>query len=89
MSYLTGRDIDFRTQVIRMTRKLPYEFKPKNKEKREVPIPASLISTLKKLLSDPWVFLILRCDTGIEDRALGTLGITWVFHFGVRTRGKV
>ena len=48
MRYLTWRDIDFRTQVIRVTRKPLYGFKPKNKEEREVPVPASLMAALKK-----------------------------------------
>jgi integrase/recombinase XerD len=48
MRYLTWRDVDFRTQVIRVTRKPLYGFKPKNKEEREVPVPASLIAALKK-----------------------------------------
>jgi integrase len=48
MRYLTWRDIDFRTQVIRVTRKPLYGFKPKNKEEREVPVPASLIAAFKK-----------------------------------------
>lgn len=48
MRYLTWRDIDFRTQVIRVTRKPLYGFKPKNKEVREVPVPASLITALKE-----------------------------------------
>jgi integrase len=48
MRYLTRRDIDFRTQVIRVTGKPFYGFKPKNKEEREVPVPSSLIATLKK-----------------------------------------
>jgi integrase/recombinase XerD len=48
MRYLTWRDIDFRTQVIRVTRKPLYGFKPKNKEEREVPVPASLITALQK-----------------------------------------
>ena len=48
MRYLTWRDIDFRTQVIRVTRKPLYGFKPKNKEEREVPVPASLIAALRK-----------------------------------------
>ncbi|MGB8323247.1 MAG: tyrosine-type recombinase/integrase [Candidatus Acidiferrum sp.] len=48
MRYLTWRDVDFRTQVIRVTRKPLYGFKPKNKEEREVPVPASLIGALKK-----------------------------------------
>ena len=62
MRYLTWRDIDFRTQVIRVTRKPLYGFKPKNKEEREVPVPASLIAALKKykgnkkLLPDALVF---------------------------------
>jgi integrase len=48
MRFLTWRDIDFRTQVIRVTRKPVYGFKPKNKEEREVPLSASLIAALKK-----------------------------------------
>jgi integrase/recombinase XerD len=62
MRYLTWRDVDFRTQVIRVTRKPLYGFKPKNKEEREVPVPASLIVALrkyknsKKLLPDALVF---------------------------------
>lgn len=62
MRYLTWRDIDFRTQVVRVTRKALYGFKPKNKEEREVPVPATLIAALKKykgtkkLLPDALVF---------------------------------
>ncbi|MGH9765746.1 MAG: tyrosine-type recombinase/integrase, partial [Blastocatellia bacterium] len=48
MRHLTWRDIDFRTHVVRVTRKPLYGFKPKNKEEREVPVPASLIAALKK-----------------------------------------
>jgi len=48
MRYLTWRDVDFRTQVLRVTRKPLYGFKPKNKEEREVPVPASLLAALKK-----------------------------------------
>jgi integrase/recombinase XerD len=48
MRYLTWRDIGFRTQVIRVTRKPLYGFKPKNKEEREVPVQASLIAALRK-----------------------------------------
>ena len=40
MRHLTWRDIDFRTHVVRVTRKPLYGFKPKNKEEREVPVPA-------------------------------------------------
>jgi integrase/recombinase XerD len=46
--HLSWRDIDFRTHVVRVTRKPMYGFKPKNKEEREVPVPASLIAALKK-----------------------------------------
>ena len=46
--HLTWRDVDFRTQVVRVTRKALYGFKPKNKEEREGPVPSSLIATLKK-----------------------------------------
>jgi hypothetical protein len=49
MRYLTWRDINFRTEVIRVTHKPLYEFKHKNKEEREVPAPASLIAALKKI----------------------------------------
>lgn len=62
MRVLTWRDIDFRTHVVRVTRKAQYGFKPKNKEEREVPVPASLIVALKKykgtkkLLPDALVF---------------------------------
>ena len=52
MRYLIWRDIDFRTQVIRVTRKPLYGFKPKNKEEREVPVPASLLSALKNLFRE-------------------------------------
>ncbi len=48
MRHLTWRDVDFRTQVVRVTRKPQFGFKPKNKEEREVPVPASLIAALKK-----------------------------------------
>jgi integrase/recombinase XerD len=48
MRYLSWRDIDFRTHVIRVTRKPLYAFKPKNKEEREVPVPDSLIEAVKK-----------------------------------------
>jgi integrase len=45
--YLTWRDIDFRNQAIRVTAKSQFEFKPKNKEEREVPVPQSLLELLK------------------------------------------
>ena len=48
MRVLTWRDIDFRTQVVRVTGKPLYRFKPKNKEEREVPVPSSLIAAVKK-----------------------------------------
>ena len=46
--HLSWRDVDFRTQVVRVTGKPLYGFKPKNKEEREVPVPASLVAALKK-----------------------------------------
>jgi integrase len=49
MRHLTWRDIDFRTHVVRVTRKPLYGFKPKNKEEREVPVPESLIAAFKKI----------------------------------------
>jgi integrase/recombinase XerD len=48
MRHLTWRDIDFRTQVVRVTGKPLYGFKPKNKEEREVPVPASLIAPIQE-----------------------------------------
>jgi integrase/recombinase XerD len=48
MRYLSWRDVDFRTHVIRVTGKPLFGFKPKNKEEREVPVPASLMDSLKK-----------------------------------------
>jgi integrase len=44
--YLTWRDIDFRNQAIRVTAKLQFDFKPKNKEEREVPVPQALLDLL-------------------------------------------
>src|ERR1700687_1311723 len=46
--HLTWRDIDFRTHVIRVTRKPLYGLKPKYKEEREVPGAETLIAALKK-----------------------------------------
>jgi integrase/recombinase XerD len=45
--YLTWRDVDFRNQTIRVTAKPQYDFKPKNKEEREVPVPQSLLDLLQ------------------------------------------
>jgi integrase len=44
--YLTWRDVDFRNQAVRVTAKPQYDFKPKNKEEREVPVPQSLLDLL-------------------------------------------
>jgi integrase len=43
----TWRDIDFRNHVVRVTAKAQWGFKPKNKEEREIPAPASLMAELK------------------------------------------
>jgi integrase len=48
LRYVTWRDVDFRNQAIRVTAKPQYEFKPKNKEEREVPVPQSLLEMLKE-----------------------------------------
>lgn len=45
--YTTWRDIDFRRGTVRVTAKPQLEFKPKNKEEREIPVPASLLEALK------------------------------------------
>jgi integrase/recombinase XerD len=43
----TWRDVDFRNHVVRVTAKAQWGFKPKNKEEREIPVPASLMAELK------------------------------------------
>jgi integrase/recombinase XerD len=48
LRHLTWRDVEFRTHVVRVTRKVLYAFKPKNKEEREVPVPVSLIVALRR-----------------------------------------
>ena len=45
--YSTWRDVDFRSHAVRVTAKTHWGFKPKNKEEREIPIPASLVAELK------------------------------------------
>jgi integrase/recombinase XerD len=44
--YCSWRDVDFRSRVVRVTAKPQWGFKPKNKEEREIPVPASLIAEL-------------------------------------------
>jgi len=71
MRYLTWRDIDFRTQVVRVTGKTLYGFKPKNKEEREVPVPAPLIESLKKYKASKKAHadtLVFRNDSGRPDK---------------------
>jgi integrase len=43
----TWRDVDFRNHIVRVTAKAQWGFKPKNKEEREIPVPASLMAELK------------------------------------------
>jgi integrase len=45
--YCTWRDVDFHSHVVRVTAKPQWGFKPKNKEEREIPVPASLLTELK------------------------------------------
>jgi len=45
--YCTWRDVDFQNHVVRVTAKPQWGFKPKNKEEREIPIPAALLTELK------------------------------------------
>ncbi len=47
LRFLTWRDVDFRNHALRVTAKPQYEFKPKNKEEREVPVPESLLALMK------------------------------------------
>ena len=44
--YCTWWDVDFHTHVVRVTTKVQWGFKPKNKEEREIPVPASLKAEL-------------------------------------------
>jgi len=45
--FTAWRDIDFRRGTVRVTAKPQLGFKPKNKEEREIPVPASLLVALK------------------------------------------
>ena len=45
--YTTWRDIDFRRGTVRVTAKPQLKFKPKNKEEREIPVPAALLEALR------------------------------------------
>jgi integrase len=47
LRFLTWRDVDFRNHALRVTAKPQYDFEPKNKEEREVPVPESLLDLLK------------------------------------------
>jgi integrase/recombinase XerD len=45
--FTAWRDIDFRRGSVRVTAKPQLGFKPKNKEEREIPVPAALLAALK------------------------------------------
>jgi integrase/recombinase XerD len=47
--YCAWRDVDFRGHVVRVTAKPQWGFKPKNKEEREIPVPATLLTELRAL----------------------------------------
>lgn len=46
--YTTWDDVDFSRKCVRVTAKKQLDFKPKDKEEREIPIPAALLSALKE-----------------------------------------
>jgi integrase/recombinase XerD len=46
--FTAWRDIDFRRGTVRVTAKPHLRFKPKNKEEREIPVPAPLLDALKE-----------------------------------------
>jgi integrase/recombinase XerD len=46
--FTAWRDIDFRRGTVRVTAKPQLGFKPKNKEEREIPVPAALLVALKE-----------------------------------------
>ncbi|HEY4047549.1 MAG TPA: site-specific integrase, partial [Acidobacteriaceae bacterium] len=48
MRYLTWPDVDFRRNVLRVTSKPMWDFRPKDKEEREVPVPGGLIAAFKQ-----------------------------------------
>jgi integrase/recombinase XerD len=47
--YVLWRDVDFKSQTVRVTAKPQWSFTPKNWEERAVPIPAGLLGRLRKL----------------------------------------
>jgi integrase len=46
-AFVEWRDVDLKAGVVRVTAKIKYNFRPKDYEDREVPIPDKLIETLK------------------------------------------
>lgn len=50
--YVLWRDIDFKSQTVRVTAKPQWVFTPKNWEERAVPIPTGLLDRLRKLRTE-------------------------------------
>jgi integrase len=48
LRYLTWPDVDFRHCVLRVTSKSLWDFRPKDKQEREVPVPEALIEALRR-----------------------------------------
>lgn len=50
--FLLWRDIDFRSNLVRVTAKPRWDFTPKNWEERVIPIPAGLVERLRQLKAE-------------------------------------
>jgi len=80
MRYLTWPDVDFRRCVLRVTSKTVWDFRPKDKEEREVPVPESLIAALQRHLQSQAPNpnrLVFPTQSGIPDKN-HELKVKWV-----------
>lgn len=71
MRYLTWSDVDFRRNVLRVTSKPLWDFRPKDKEEREVPVPGGLMDALKRHQQSQPLNpnrLVFPTQTGLPDK---------------------
>lgn len=61
--YTSWSDIDFNRKCVRVTAKKQLGFKPKDKEEREIPVPASLLGALREYKARQTGFNRNGCDT--------------------------
>jgi integrase len=71
--YCSWRDVDFRSNVIRVTAKPQWGFKPKNKEEREIPVATALLAELiaykdRQAVDKNTSNLVFPTGTGEPDR---------------------